>query len=560
SAHRHGGHARHRQHNNSSKEDQPEVPFAIAPVSREDQSLPPPVPRKERGGGVGRGKGVGGGRRGRRTGKGSGKGGDASIGGDGQENDQSLEGSTGDGDGEDDDISSRVKDLGGREWTLDASGELLIVDRPQGDTMPKTVVSTLYTFRDIQQRGGGGDEETPGRVSGGAGGKGGGKRRGGGGGGGKRKSISSSASASSKDRKQSSAALRRASRRRSSRRLSGRRPRTGEFFELEPTLQPNLTNSLDRPGPGVTVSDGSSLKEGPSWPQDPNRMSRSEYQQRQRQQDLCDANTLDGRGDSSTIGFSLGSVQSAPALGGLGLGLDGSAGSGEEGGRQSLSGGGGGRGTSITAFEDVNPFAGAVRVTTSAPTCGGGGGEKGAAGSAMGGDLSPLSASIGGQSGMFFSGAGPECSSLGEDSDDPHLALVKASLRDPEWGQNVRGSPKESGFLPKVKQVSRERPLTHERPHTRNPRDPRNVPARQNAHVSPKSKNSDHHRRGSSKPDGGSSSLPSLSMSLSGWNAGEGGMPSRVGGASGRATRSKGGRGMISMTKPKNILVEGLLR
>ena len=39
------------------------------------------------------------------------------------------------------------------------------------------------------------------------------------------------------------------------------------FFELEPTLQPNLTNSVDKPGVGVSVSDGSSFKEGPSWPQ-----------------------------------------------------------------------------------------------------------------------------------------------------------------------------------------------------------------------------------------------------------------------------------------------------
>lgn len=39
------------------------------------------------------------------------------------------------------------------------------------------------------------------------------------------------------------------------------------FFELEPTLQPNLTNSVDRPGAGVSVSDGSLFKEGPSWPQ-----------------------------------------------------------------------------------------------------------------------------------------------------------------------------------------------------------------------------------------------------------------------------------------------------
>lgn len=59
----------------------------------------------------------------------------------------------------------------------------------------------------------------------------------------------------------------RASRRRSSTRLAGRRRGSSLFFELEPTLQPNLTNSVDRPGPGVSVSDGGSLKEGPSWPQ-----------------------------------------------------------------------------------------------------------------------------------------------------------------------------------------------------------------------------------------------------------------------------------------------------
>lgn len=60
----------------------------------------------------------------------------------------------------------------------------------------------------------------------------------------------------------------RASRRRSSRRAAaGRRRGSGIFFELEPTLQPNLTNSVDRPGAGVSVSDGGSFKEGPSWPQ-----------------------------------------------------------------------------------------------------------------------------------------------------------------------------------------------------------------------------------------------------------------------------------------------------
>lgn len=126
-----------------------------------------------------------------------------------------------------------------------------------------------------------------------------------------------------------------------------------------------------------------------------------------------------------------------------------------------------------------------------------------------------------------------------------------------------------------VKQVSRERPLTHERPHTRNPRDPRNVPARENVHVSPKTKkNNDHHQRGGNKADGrgskkaglvgaslGSSSFPSLSMPLSGWGAGEGGTPyAGAGGASGEAPRSRGGHGVISMTKPKDILVQGLLR
>lgn len=154
-------------------------------------------------------------------------------------------------------------------------------------------------------------------------------------------------------------------------------------------------------------------------------MSRREYQERQRKQDLSDANTLDCGEDASTLGFSLGSVQSAPALGGLGLGQRGTggadrAGPGAEGGggRRAVSGGGGGgsRGTSITAFENVNPFAGGVRVATSTPP---------RFRETAGGDLSPLSTSVGGQSsGKGFLGAGPETSSVGED-DDPHLALVK---------------------------------------------------------------------------------------------------------------------------------------
>ena len=151
-------------------------------------------------------------------------------------------------------------------------------------------------------------------------------------------------------------------------------------------------------------------------------MSRSEYKQRQRQQDISDAHTLDGGEDTSTLGFSLGSVKSAPALGGLGLGLNGSGGSGGvRGGRRAVSGdgsgggaggGGGGRGTSITAFENVNPFAGAIRVAKAMPTRFAG----------ETGGLSPLSASV-----ESFSGAGPESWSAGEDPEDPHLALVKVS-------------------------------------------------------------------------------------------------------------------------------------
>lgn len=156
-------------------------------------------------------------------------------------------------------------------------------------------------------------------------------------------------------------------------------------------------------------------------------MSRSEYQERQRKQDLSDTNTLDCGEDASTLGFSLGSVQSAPALGGLGLSLTGNggggggcggagSGAGGVGGRRAVSGGAGSRGTSITAFENVNPFEGGIRVATSTPPKIGG---------TAGGDLSPLSTSVGGQNGRkFFSAAGPETSSVGEE-DDPHLALVK---------------------------------------------------------------------------------------------------------------------------------------
>ncbi|CBN74549.1 hypothetical protein Esi_0030_0041 [Ectocarpus siliculosus] len=579
SAHRHGGggggHARHRPHSSSCKEDSSGVPFPLAPEVREDQSLPPTIPghsvRMSRKGGDSRAKRGRGGHCAKRTGANRGEGGRRQGSGGESESGCLWDGGTDGSDRQEDDLDSRLKDLGGREWTIDGAGELLIVDRVQGDAMPKTVVSALYNFRDVRDKLAGGENGGGGVGGDDGGGLDGGKRHRDGSGVGKtRGSISGSASFS-KERKRSSLSLRRASRRRSSRRLSGSRRRgSGAFFELEPTLQPNLANSLDRPGPGVSVSDGGSLKEGPSWPQDPEHMSRSEYRERQRRQDLTGSSMLDGGEDASSLGFSLGSVQSAPALRGLGLGLNGNAAAGggrDGGGRRAVSGGRGsggrgvGRGTSITAFEDVNPFAGGIRVDTSPPAGGDGRGAAGASGTR--GDLSPLTASVGGQSGSFFPGAGPESSSVGETSDDPHLALVK----DPDWGRNVRGSPKEAGYLPKVKQVSRERPLTHERPYTRNPRDPRNVPARPNAHVSPK--NSTSSRVGCNADpqytgdDGGStkSSFPSLPMSLTGWGeGGGGGSLGKGGGVPGRPMRGKKGRGMITMTKPKEIIVQGLLR
>lgn len=114
--------------------------------------------------------------------------------------------------------------------------------------------------------------------------------------------------------------------------------------------------------------------------------------------------------------------------------------------------------------------------------------------------------------------------------------------------------------------MSRERPLTHERPHTRNPRDPRNIPARKSPHVSPKGNG----RHNGDKPEGvagdersaqagvagaaKSSSFPSLPMSLNGW-----GVQGALAGAGG-ATRVMKNHGIINMAKPKEILVEGLLR
>lgn len=132
-------------------------------------------------------------------------------------------------------------------------------------------------------------------------------------------------------------------------------------------------------------------------------------------------------------------------------------------------------------------------------------------------------------------------------------------------------------FLPpkptQVKHTSRERPLTHKRSHTRNPRDPSTVPARSSAHVSPK------HDRGTVKSEKGggddarpeaggaassvhsSSSFPSLPMALTGWGgSGRSGAPPVMGVGPGTKARNTGGHGNITMAKPKNIIVEGLLR
>ena len=148
--------------------------------------------------------------------------------------------------------------------------------------------------------------------------------------------------------------------------------------------------------------------------------------------------------------------------------------------------------------------------------------------------------------------------------------------------------------------MSRERPLTHERPHTHNPRDPHKVPAREQAHVSPKSNRNNVFSVGSGGGDGGgggrnkaavgggcsgsstgeggasrdSCSFPSLPMSLAAWGApafgGRLGSETTGGGGSGGGAEfssgagcsnsSKQGHDVITMTKPRDVLVEGLLR
>lgn len=175
-------------------------------------------------------------------------------------------------------------------------------------------------------------------------------------------------------------------------------------------------------------------------------MSRSEYRERQRKTDLSASRACgmgDGEDSSSAFGFSFGSIQSAPALGRQGLGLTEIGGGGGEGGG---GGGGGGAGArrggnssggrgitgsgtgsdrsqNFTAFDNINPFEGGVKIET--PTTGGGGwGE--------GGVLSPLSTVTGGdRSGKFA--ADPESQSLNdgrggqERGVDSHGSFAKAS-------------------------------------------------------------------------------------------------------------------------------------
>lgn len=131
----------------------------------------------------------------------------------------------------------------------------------------------------------------------------------------------------------------------------------------------------------------------------------------------------------------------------------------------------------------------------------------------------------------------------------------------------------------KVKHVSRERPLMHAHPHTHNPRDPQKVPARAQAHASPKIVASSDSRQQELQPApwegrrmtiddagslGSSTSFPSLTVSLTGWGDARTKRTGGVRGAGKRsAVRNNGShraQGTITMTKPREVLVEGSLR
>lgn len=168
-------------------------------------------------------------------------------------------------------------------------------------------------------------------------------------------------------------------------------------------------------------------------------MSKSEYQQRQRTAEISAAHSV-GSGyddDLSTLGFSLGSVQSAPALGELGLGLD-----DERSGaprtlrrvnassRAGTVGCGAGHGSSFASFNNINPFEGGVRMTSSASASRRAG--DGDSGSHRTGSLSPLSSTV--SQGAFIA-AGPESTGGEEEEEaDPHLSLMKVS---PNAGVNL---------------------------------------------------------------------------------------------------------------------------
>lgn len=187
-------------------------------------------------------------------------------------------------------------------------------------------------------------------------------------------------------------------------------------------------------------------------------MSRNEFQQRQRSTASMSANDISGGNGgnlddmSSSLGFSLGSVQSAPTMGGFALGLNGE--SKTRGGRRgqklkyprggtggSAPGGGGvgagsgsGRGDSFSAFNNLNPLSGGVRVPSAIPSShsrrGFGAGSSSMSRGGDEGGFSPLSLSIDSDSAFPSRSHGPE-SSLGweeEESTDPHALLMKVGV------------------------------------------------------------------------------------------------------------------------------------
>lgn len=159
-------------------------------------------------------------------------------------------------------------------------------------------------------------------------------------------------------------------------------------------------------------------------------MSWSEYLQRQRKTDAISSfNALGGnKDDTSTLGFSLGSVRSAPAP--LGRGSGGGGGEIKSNPRAGTAGpdAGSKRVGSFTAFDTVNPLEGGIRVEPAAfpprlqvrKSRFGGGRRVGSGGE---GALSPLSISVAGQE--EWTAAGPESNGDDEEASDPHLSLIK---------------------------------------------------------------------------------------------------------------------------------------